>query len=113
MPTAITDIRVRTIADIALSSAAAGGTLPAPPVQVVPVAQAGRLLSLRAPGPGDWRTLPLAGLALGSDEARRVAMAETTSFAIGSDASCTEGVCGEVSRVVVDPVARAVTHLVV
>jgi len=40
-------------------------------------------------------------------------MAETTSFAIGSDASCTEGVCGEVSRVVVDPVARAVTHLVV
>jgi hypothetical protein len=32
MPTAITDIRVRTIADIALSAAAAGGTLPAPPV---------------------------------------------------------------------------------
>jgi len=40
-------------------------------------------------------------------------MAETTSFAIGSDARCTEGVCGEVSRVVVDPVAGAVTHLVV
>ena len=40
-------------------------------------------------------------------------MAETTSFTIGADASCTDGVCGEVNRVVVDPVARAVTHLVV
>ncbi len=40
-------------------------------------------------------------------------MADTTSFTIGSDASCTDGTCGEVSRVVVDPVARAVTHLVV
>jgi hypothetical protein len=36
-----------------------------------------------------------------------------TQFTIGADASCTDGVCGEVSRVVVDPVARAVTHLVV
>ncbi len=40
-------------------------------------------------------------------------MAETTQFTIGVDASCTDGVCGEVIRVVVDPVARAVTHLVV
>ena len=40
-------------------------------------------------------------------------MAETTLFTIGADATCTDGVCGEVSRVVVDPVARAVTHLVV
>jgi len=40
-------------------------------------------------------------------------MAETTQFTIGSDASCTDGVCGEVTRVVVDPVARTVTHLVV
>jgi sporulation protein YlmC with PRC-barrel domain len=40
-------------------------------------------------------------------------MADTTPFTIGSDASCSDGVCGEVSRVVVDPVARAVTHLVV
>jgi sporulation protein YlmC with PRC-barrel domain len=39
-------------------------------------------------------------------------MAETP-FTIGADARCTDGVCGEVSRVVVDPVARAVTHLVV
>ena len=40
-------------------------------------------------------------------------MAKTTPFMIGADVSCTDGVCGEVSRVVVDPVARAVTHLVV
>jgi sporulation protein YlmC with PRC-barrel domain len=40
-------------------------------------------------------------------------MAEETVFAIGVDAICTDGVCGEVIRVVVDPVARAVTHLVV
>ena len=35
------------------------------------------------------------------------------AFTIGSDVSCTDGVCGELTRVVVDPVARAVTHLVV
>lgn len=40
-------------------------------------------------------------------------MADTTLFTIGADAHCADGVCGEVSRVVVDPVARAVTHLVV
>jgi hypothetical protein len=40
-------------------------------------------------------------------------MAAATPYRIGADASCIDGVCGEVSRVVVDPVARAVTHLVV
>jgi len=40
-------------------------------------------------------------------------MEETTPLMIGASASCTDGVCGEVTRVVVDPVARAVTHLVV
>jgi sporulation protein YlmC with PRC-barrel domain len=44
---------------------------------------------------------------------KKVAMAEATQFTIGVDASCTDGVCGEVSRVVIDPVAQAVTHLVV
>jgi hypothetical protein len=39
-------------------------------------------------------------------------MAETP-FTIGADARCTDGICGKVIRVVVDPVARAVTHLVV
>ncbi|MDQ6727928.1 MAG: PRC-barrel domain-containing protein [Actinomycetota bacterium] len=40
-------------------------------------------------------------------------MAETTQFIIGAEATCVDGVCGAISRVVVDPVARAVTHLVV
>ena len=39
-------------------------------------------------------------------------MAETT-FTNGSAAACSDGPCGAVSRVVVDPVAREVTHLVV
>jgi len=44
---------------------------------------------------------------------RRVAMEETASFTIGAGATGTDGVCGEVTRVVVDPLARTVTHLVV
>jgi sporulation protein YlmC with PRC-barrel domain len=39
-------------------------------------------------------------------------MAETR-YSIGTAASCTDGACGEIARVVVDPVARTVTHLVV
>jgi sporulation protein YlmC with PRC-barrel domain len=39
-------------------------------------------------------------------------MPEAT-FTIGSPATCTDGHAGKVSRVVVDPVARALTHLVV
>ena len=39
-------------------------------------------------------------------------MAEA-ELTIGAEARCTDGPCGDVSRVVVDPVARAVTHLVV
>jgi sporulation protein YlmC with PRC-barrel domain len=34
-------------------------------------------------------------------------------FRIGADASCTDGACGQVSRVIVNPVAREVTHLAV
>jgi sporulation protein YlmC with PRC-barrel domain len=34
-------------------------------------------------------------------------------FTIGSEVSCTDGPCGTVLSVVVDPVARSVTHLVV
>ncbi len=40
-------------------------------------------------------------------------MAEMTPVTIGTKVSCTDGDCGAVSRVVVDPVARTVTHLVV
>ncbi|MGP0031582.1 MAG: PRC-barrel domain-containing protein [Acidimicrobiales bacterium] len=40
-------------------------------------------------------------------------MAETTQFTIGAEASCTDGPCGEVIKVVVDPVAQSLTHLVI
>ncbi len=40
-------------------------------------------------------------------------MAETAEFTIGAKVSCSDGDCGTLRRVVVDPVARAVTHLVV
>lgn len=40
-------------------------------------------------------------------------MAETVQYRIGAQAACSDGNCGHVSRVVLDPVARAITHLVV
>jgi sporulation protein YlmC with PRC-barrel domain len=40
-------------------------------------------------------------------------MAQTIPFRIGADASCTDGACGQVSRVILNPVAREVTYLVV
>lgn len=40
-------------------------------------------------------------------------MADTTQFTIGAEASCTDGPCGHVIRVVINPVAEVVTHLVV
>jgi hypothetical protein len=40
-------------------------------------------------------------------------MAQATESAIGATASCSDGVCGEASRMTVDPAARTVTHLVI
>jgi hypothetical protein len=40
-------------------------------------------------------------------------MAAETEFAIGATASCDDGSCGEVGRVIVDPATRTVTHLVI
>jgi sporulation protein YlmC with PRC-barrel domain len=40
-------------------------------------------------------------------------MSAATEFIIGSEVVCEEGSCGELRRVVVNPVARAITHLVV
>ncbi len=34
-------------------------------------------------------------------------------FMIGADASCTDGACGQVSRIIVNPVTREVTHVAV
>ena len=40
-------------------------------------------------------------------------MAQAMTFWIGADASCTDGACGQVSRITVNPVTREVTHLAV
>jgi sporulation protein YlmC with PRC-barrel domain len=40
-------------------------------------------------------------------------MPGTEQFTIGAEVSCADGACGRLSRVVVDPVARVVTHLIV
>jgi len=38
---------------------------------------------------------------------------DITQYTIGAEVTCSDGVCGEVTRVVIDPVARILTHLVV
>ena len=40
-------------------------------------------------------------------------MAQKMLFRIGADASCSDGACGHVSRIIVNPAARDVTHLAV
>jgi len=40
-------------------------------------------------------------------------MSEATEFTIGSEVVCSDGPCGQLTRVVIDPVLRALTHLVV
>src|SRR6266851_1499230 len=40
-------------------------------------------------------------------------MAEETEFAMGDTANCSDGLCGEVSRMIIDPGTRSVTHLVI
>ncbi|HEY5271896.1 MAG TPA: PRC-barrel domain-containing protein [Acidimicrobiales bacterium] len=40
-------------------------------------------------------------------------MSESSVFAIGAEVSCEDGLCGNLSRVVVDPVRQVLTYLVV
>ena len=40
-------------------------------------------------------------------------MSETAEFTIGVEVTCEDGVCGDLRRVVIDPIARTLTHLVV
>ncbi len=40
-------------------------------------------------------------------------MSEAPEYAIGAQVFCEQGPCGELARVVVDPIKRAITHLVV
>jgi len=47
------------------------------------------------------------------DDSYEGSMAESRQFSIGSEVFCSDGACGELRRVVVDPIARTLTHLVV
>jgi sporulation protein YlmC with PRC-barrel domain len=40
-------------------------------------------------------------------------MPGTEEFLIGTEATCTDGVCGELRQVVINPVARTITHIVI
>jgi sporulation protein YlmC with PRC-barrel domain len=40
-------------------------------------------------------------------------MADTTQFTIGTEASCSDGAVGRLSRVIIDPTVEEVTHLVI
>lgn len=40
-------------------------------------------------------------------------MAEATEFTIGTHARCSDGPCGEVDRIIIDPASRTITHLVI
>ena len=44
---------------------------------------------------------------------RETVMAEESAFVIGASASCSDGVCGVVRRIIIDPDNRTVTHLVI
>jgi sporulation protein YlmC with PRC-barrel domain len=44
---------------------------------------------------------------------RRISLSASVQYRIGADASCSDGSCGHVSRVVLNPVARSITHVVV
>jgi sporulation protein YlmC with PRC-barrel domain len=38
---------------------------------------------------------------------------DTTQFTIGANVSCTNGACGKLTRVIIDPIQRTLTHIVV
>src|SRR5271163_4472750 len=40
-------------------------------------------------------------------------MSEGTQFSIGTNVACSDGACGELTRLIVDPKSRTITHLVV
>jgi sporulation protein YlmC with PRC-barrel domain len=49
----------------------------------------------------------------GGEFSRKGGQSSVTDFAIGADVSCSDGPCGTVSRLIVEPGAETVTHLVV
>jgi len=51
--------------------------------------------------------------ASGPDEVAESSVSETARFSIGAEVVASDGSCGELTRVIIDPVAGALTHLVV
>jgi sporulation protein YlmC with PRC-barrel domain len=43
----------------------------------------------------------------------KVTISSTTEYIIGSEVAASNGTCGDLQRIIVDPVARTITHLVV
>jgi sporulation protein YlmC with PRC-barrel domain len=42
-----------------------------------------------------------------------MSVSEASQFTMGSEVACSDGVCGELTRVIVDPIAGSITHLIV
>jgi len=71
----------------------------------------GVLGQMRLPAARDFE-----GAAAGSacqSPRKTTGVAQMVPFRIGADARCTDGACGQVSRIIVNPVTREVTHLAV
>jgi sporulation protein YlmC with PRC-barrel domain len=49
----------------------------------------------------------------GSEHIKKMGITHAAQFVIGAEAACIDQPCGTVSRVVIDPIAQAVTHFVV
>lgn len=56
---------------------------------------------------------PFATLGRLAQPSRRSSVSDMSEYTIGEEVTCRDGVCGDLRRVVIDPVARALTHLVV
>src|ERR1700693_1976444 len=75
---------------------------------------ASRMRRRTCKGPPALRVHPLGDERPATEEALGFCpVGDTAEYSIGSEVTCSDGICGELSRVVVDPVARALTHLVV
>src|SRR6478672_8012538 len=66
---------------------------------------------VRLPAARDFEGAAAGWACQGPKETGRVA--QMMPFRIGAGARCTDGVCGQVSRIIVNPVTREVTHLAV
>src|SRR5262249_55116519 len=85
-------------ASVLIRAAAAGGRR----------GRRGRSLMIQTPHRWSW-----AGARYSPTRRWEAAMAGELQFMIGARARCTDGHCGEVRRLVIDPATGTVTHLVI